>query len=411
MTTTKERVILVAVQKDQDDLDFEYALKEMEQLVETAQGQVVGTLTQKRERLDGRTVIGKGKVQELAILVEELEPDLIIFYQSLTGAVARNLQEEISVRIIDRVQLILDIFAMRAKSKEGKLQVQLAQLNYLLPRLSGQYASLSRLGGGIGTRGPGETKLESDRRHIRNQIHDIEAQLKETEDHRLRAREKRQKGYSFQFGLIGYTNAGKSTTINQLTDADTFEEDQLFATLDPLTRKMDISQPFEVTVTDTVGFIQDLPTTLIHAFKSTLEESKSVDMLIHLVDASDPHFLAHEKTVLHLLEDLGMEKIPRITVYNKMDLAPANFQPNEYPNIKISALNPQDIERLKDFMLTEMKEVMLPFHLELESYQSHELYQLQHQAYIEKMDFNEDNNTYQVSGYSKRDFSKKLEED
>ena len=257
MENTKERVMIVAVQTTQSDEQFQYALEEMKQLVDTAQGEVVVTVTQKRETYSGRTMIGKGKVEEISHLVDELEIDLIVFYQSLTGSQTKNLNETINARIIDRVQLILDIFAMRARSKEGKLQVQLAQLNYLLPRLSGQREGLSRQGGGIGTRGPGETRLETDRRYIRKQIQDNEEQLEQIKKHRERSREKRKSSNGFQLGLIGYTNAGKSTILNQLTQAGTYQMDQLFATLDPLTRQVDLFPNFEVTLTDTVGFIQE----------------------------------------------------------------------------------------------------------------------------------------------------------
>ena len=332
MENTKERVMIVAVQTTQSDEQFQYALEEMKQLVDTAQGEVVVTVTQKRETYSGRTMIGKGKVEEISHLVDELEIDLIVFYQSLTGSQTKNLNETINARIIDRVQLILDIFAMRARSKEGKLQVQLAQLNYLLPRLSGQGTALSRQGGGIGTRGPGETQLETDKRHIRKQISDIEAQLEQTKLHRQRSRMKRNRSNGFRMGLIGYTNAGKSTILNQLTDAGTYQMDQLFATLDPLTRKVDLADHYDVTLTDTVGFIQDLPTTLIHAFESTLEESADVDLLVHVVDASSPNFLMHEKTVHELVEELEMETIPMVTIYNKSDLIVGEFQPNAYPS-------------------------------------------------------------------------------
>ena len=397
-----EKVIVVAVQMTQTDEEFAYALEEMERLVDTAKGKVIATLTQKRERYDGRTMIGKGKVDELRMLVDELQPDLVIFYQSLTASVVRNLQEEITVRIIDRVQLILDIFAMRATSKEGKLQVELAQLNYLLPRLMGQGTALSRLGGGIGTRGPGETKLESDKRHIRRQIRDIEHQLADTENHRKRAREKRQNSSTFQFGLIGYTNAGKSTLLNRLTQAGTYEEDQLFATLDPLTRKLDLEQAFEATITDTVGFIQDLPTTLIHAFQSTLEESRGVDLLIHVVDASNEQFLQHEQTVHDLLVELDMEKIPMITIYNKMDKAPLYFQANQYPSLQISANDVGDIERTRNFLIEEMKKNMSSYQVVLEAHQQQELNKLQRHSYVEEILFNEETNQYIVNGYKKK---------
>ena len=402
MENTKERVMIVAVQTTQSDEQFQYALEEMKQLVDTAQGEVVVIVTQKRETYSGRTMIGKGKVEEISHLVDELEIDLIVFYQSLTGSQTKNLNETINARIIDRVQLILDIFAMRARSKEGKLQVQLAQLNYLLPRLSGQGTALSRQGGGIGTRGPGETQLETDKRHIRKQISDIEAQLEQTKLHRQRSRMKRNRSNGFRMGLIGYTNAGKSTILNQLTDAGTYQMDQLFATLDPLTRKVDLEDHYDVTLTDTVGFIQDLPTTLIHAFESTLEESADVDLLVHVVDASSPNFLMHEKTVHDLVEDLEMETIPMVTSYNKSDLIVGEFQPNAYPSLVMSAENSSDIERLREFLGAQMKAEMDHYEEWVEVYEAQKLSQLQQNTLVEILEFNEEKNQYYVKGYRKK---------
>ena len=395
----RERALIVSVQTTQTDEDFAYANQELAQLVDTAMGEVVATVTQKRESISGRTLVGKGKVEEISHLVDELEVDLVVFYQSLTGSMVKNLNETINCRIIDRVQLILDIFAMRARSKEGKLQVQLAQLNYLLPRLSGQREGLSRQGGGIGTRGPGETRLETDRRYIRKQIQDIEEQLEQIKKHRERSREKRKSSNGFQLGLIGYTNAGKSTILNQLTHAGTYQMDQLFATLDPLTRQVDLFPNFEVTLTDTVGFIQELPTTLIHAFESTLEESADVDLLVHVVDASNAQFSLHEKTVIDLVNDLEMQEIPMVTVYNKTDLIEGEFQPNLYPSIQISAVNEADVERLKAFLKEQVKEQMTYYEEWLEVTQTKELNQLQQRTLVESLNYDEEKNQYCVKGY------------
>ena len=395
----RERVLIVSVQTTQTDEDFAYANQELAQLVDTAMGEVVATVTQKRESISGRTLVGKGKVEEISHLVDELEVDLVVFYQSLTGSMVKNLNESISCRIIDRVQLILDIFAMRARSKEGKLQVQLAQLNYLLPRLSGQREGLSRQGGGIGTRGPGETRLETDRRYIRKQIQDIEEQLEQIKKHRERSREKRKSSNGFQLGLIGYTNAGKSTILNQLTQAGTYQMDQLFATLDPLTRQVDLFPNFEVTLTDTVGFIQELPTTLIHAFESTLEESADVDLLVHVVDASNAQFSLHEKTVIDLVNDLEMQEIPMVTVYNKTDLIEGEFQPNLYPSIQISAVNEADVERLKAFLKEQVKAQMTYYEEWLDVTQTKELNQLQQRTLVESLNYDEEKNQYCVKGY------------
>ncbi|HAQ07027.1 MAG TPA: GTPase HflX, partial [Bacillus bacterium] len=313
-----EKVILVGCQtSEDDDLRFHYSMEELESLTETAQGNVMVQVVQKRAKVHPATYIGKGKVEELQALEEELEPDLIIFNDELSPSQNRNLSAGLKARVIDRTQLILDIFAQRARSKEGKLQVELAQLQYLLPRLGGKGIEMSRLGAGIGTRGPGETKLESDRRHIRRRIDDIKTQLSVIVQHRDRYRERRKKNKTFQIALVGYTNAGKSTLFNRLTEADSYEENQLFATLDPMTRKAILPSGFTALLTDTVGFIQDLPTTLIAAFRSTLEEVREADLLLHVVDMSSQDYFSHEQTVNKLLEDLEVHQIPQITVYNK----------------------------------------------------------------------------------------------
>src|SRR5690625_4948474 len=280
-------------------------------------------MTQTRGHIHPANYIGTGKVEEMKEEVERLDIDLVISNDELSSGQLRNLGNQLGVRVIDRSQLILDIFAQRAKTKEGKLQVELAQLEYLLPRLRGQGVEMSRLGAGIGTRGPGETKLETDQRHIRRRIHDIKRRLEIAVRQREQYRKRRKNNDVFQIAIVGYTNAGKSTIFNRLTNSTSLEENQLFATLDPLTRQLQLPSGFIALITDTVGFIQDLPTTLIAAFRSTLEEVTEADFILHVVDKSNPDFEQHHQTVNHLLKDLEAHAIPTLTVYNKKDLIKA----------------------------------------------------------------------------------------
>src|SRR5699024_11136854 len=294
-------------------------------------------MIQNRKHIHPATYIGEGKVEEIVVAISDYEIDLVISNDELSAGQLRNLSDRFGVRLIDRSQLILDIFAQRAQTKEGKLQVELAQLQYTLPRLHGQGIALSRLGGGIGTRGPGETKLETDQRHIRRKIDDIKRRLKTVVKQREQYRRRRKLNGVFQIAIVGYTNAGKSTIFNRLTESETLEEDQLFATLDPLTRQIQLPSGFKTLITDTVGFLQELPTTLIASFKSTLEEVTEADFILHVVDRSHPDHLSQEETVQQLLDELGASKIPMLTVYNKKDLLMYEFIPFHHPYILINA--------------------------------------------------------------------------
>ena len=323
------------------------SLSELNELTRTAGAEIITTLIQGKDQTDRRWYIGKGKVEELNALVGELGAHLVIFNDELSPIQVRNLEVKLDCRIVDRTQLILDIFASRARSKEGKLQVELAQLEYQLPRLTGKGAEMSRLGAGIGTRGPGETRLETDRRHIRRRIGEIKDHLQEVKRHRKLLRERRKKNEAFQVALVGYTNAGKSTILNRVSAADALEEDKLFATLDPLSRRVELPGGQTMIITDTVGFIQDLPHHLIAAFRSTLEEALEADLILHVVDSSNQDYSIHMEVVEEILEDLGAVNIPRVLVFNKMDLVQEKPVASvTSPMLYISANRKEDIEGL-----------------------------------------------------------------
>lgn len=397
----KEKVILVGCQlQTMSDEHFQYSMEELASLTKTANGEVLINLMQKRVRPHPATYIGKGKVDELLNLVEELEPDIVIFNDELSPSQLRNLTSTLDTRVIDRTQLILDIFAQRAKSKEGKLQVELAQLQYLLPRLAGQGIALSRQGAGIGTRGPGETQLETDRRHIRNRTYEIKQQLATIVSHRNRYRERRKKNQAFQIALVGYTNAGKSTIFNRLTTAGSFEEDLLFATLDPMTRKVILPSNYQALITDTVGFIQDLPTTLVAAFRSTLEEVKEANLILHIVDSSNEDYPNHEQTVYKLLDQLEARDIPMLTVYNKKDSALGSFvpSPNE-TNIQITAFSKEDLEKLLHIVEKLTKNAMNQYYINVPASEGKLISQLKTDTLIKKLTFNEDDEVYEVEGF------------
>ena len=314
----QEKVILVAVCLD-DVQDVEESLDELEQLAETAGAQTVGRCIQNREAIHNSTYVGSGKIQEIKDMIWEQDADGIICDDELSPMQIRNLEEELDCKVMDRTLLILDIFASRARTREGKIQVELAQLKYFSTRLTGYGNSLSRLGGGIGTRGPGEKKLEMDRRLIRKRIGHLSKELKQVVKHREVQRQKRSKNHVPVVCIAGYTNAGKSTLLNLYTDAGVLEEDQLFATLDPTTRSVKLPCGQEILLTDTVGFIQKLPHHLVNAFQSTLEEAKYSDLILHVVDASNPQREKQMQTVYETFRQLKIQDKKIITVFNKMD--------------------------------------------------------------------------------------------
>jgi GTP-binding protein HflX len=345
---TAETAILVGCFLDNRDPErMRLSMEELHELARTAGVEVVDVITQNRDRIDPAWYLGSGKIQEIAHRAQELDVDVVIFNDELSPSQTRNLDTAFACKVIDRTQLILDIFASRAQSREGKIQVELAQYNYLLPRLAGQGKQLSRLGGGIGTRGPGETKLESDRRHIRRRISELKGQLEDIVRTRQLHRERRKKNNVYQIALVGYTNAGKSTLLNRLTAADTLQEDKLFATLDPTTRQLSLPSGMDVLLTDTVGFIQDLPTTLVAAFRSTLEGVKEADLILHVVDSHHPDLEVHIEVVEKILRDLKADDIPQLVVFNKADLLrEGTYLPPVEDSILISALRDEDLARL-----------------------------------------------------------------
>ncbi len=349
MQTKSERAILAGLKADiftPAENATEQTLDELEALLETAGGTCVGRLLQNRQSPDSHSFLGEGKAEELRELAEHLEADMVIFDNDLSPSQIRALESITGVTVIDRSALILDIFAQRAKTREGRLQVELAQYQYLLPRLSGMGKSLSRLGGGIGTRGPGETKLETDRRHIRERINRLKQELEEVRRVRAVQRERRQKNAIPVVALVGYTNAGKSTILNALTDAGIPANDRLFDTLDTTTRKLEVSDQLTVLLSDTVGFIAKLPHHLVEAFHATLEELEFADLLIHVVDCSDPEREAHAQVVEELIAQLARPGVPVLTAYNKTDLGEPPFLPPDGSGVAISAKYGKGLDEL-----------------------------------------------------------------
>lgn len=361
-----ERALLVVV--DTGEYDAESSLLELSELVKTAGADPAFTLTQKRPAPDTATCLGSGMAEEAAALIAREGLDLAVFDRELSPTQIRNLEKLFSVRVVDRTMLILDIFAQRAQSREGKLQVELAQLRYLLPRLSGQGAAMSRLGAGIGTRGPGETKLETDRRHIRRRIGNLNAKLEEVKENRALTTRHREKTGVVTVALVGYTNAGKSTLMNRLTQAGVLAEDKLFATLDPTARALKLPCGKTVMLIDTVGLLRRLPHHLVEAFRSTLEQAASADILLNICDASSPEALEHLRVTEELLQTLRTGERPVIPVLNNWDaVAAPDFAPQRPGAVRISAKTGEGIDALLSAIEAALPEktfeieLLLPF--------------------------------------------------
>lgn len=391
-----ERAILIGMEWGRNDSlwTVDDSLEELKQLADTAGATVIKKFIQKRPKPDPAFFIGRGKVQELALYAQQENIDLCIFDDELSPAQQRNIESVMGIIILDRTALILDIFAQRARTNEGKLQVELAQLQYTLPRIMGKGLMLSRLGGGIGTRGPGETKLEVDRRRIRDRIAFIKDQIEKVKAVRSLHRSKRKKNNVFEVSLVGYTNAGKSTLLNTLTNSDIYAKDQLFATLDPTTRQLTLPNKQEIIITDTVGFIQRLPHQLIAAFRSTLEVVTEADLLVHVIDVSHELYKEQAAAVHEVLKEIGAETKPVITVYNKIDKLPpdsklADRLALEEDTVCISAAKKLNLETLQQMIETHLKSkavevtLCIPYAETAKAAQLHETANVLEQEYTE----------------------------
>lgn len=391
-----ERAILIGMEWGRNDSlwTVDDSLEELKQLADTAGATVIKKFIQKRPKPDPAFFIGRGKVQELALYAQQENIDLCIFDDELSPAQQRNIESVMGIRILDRTALILDIFAQRARTNEGKLQVELAQLQYTLPRIMGKGLMLSRLGGGIGTRGPGETKLEVDRRRIRDRIAFIKEQIEKVKAVRSLHRSKRKKNNVFEVSLVGYTNAGKSTLLNTLTNSDIYAKDQLFATLDPTTRQLTLPNKQEIIITDTVGFIQRLPHQLIAAFRSTLEVVTEADLLVHVIDVSHELYKEQAAAVHEVLKEIGAESKPVITVYNKIDKLPpdsklADRLALEEDTVCISAAKKLNLETLQQMIESHLKSkavevtLCIPYAETAKAAQLHETANVLEQEYTE----------------------------
>ncbi len=364
-----ERFILFAAQKKQfKEEEARESLEELEELVETAGAETVLTVLQRVDSINPGYYIGTGKVEEIRLAVETYDATGVVCDDELSPVQMRNLSESIGVKVMDRTMVILDIFAQRARSREGKLQVEIAQLRYQNSRLTGFGVMLSRQGG-IGSRGPGEKKLELDKRHIRSRMEQLESEIKEVEKHRELIRTRRQKNSVPVIAIVGYTNAGKSTLLNALSGSSIYAQDQLFATLDPTVRAVNLPSGTEVMMTDTVGFIRKLPHHLIRAFHSTLEEAKYADIILHVMDASSEHLATHQQVVYETLDTLGIKDIPMISVYNKIDCVEGPFHKDDKATdeVAISAKTGENIvgllDKIESILYTEMKpfDVVIPY--------------------------------------------------
>lgn len=358
MTVTEQnnapvKTILAAL--DNGSYDAEASIDELEELAKTANAEVVAKVIQKRPSADSSTVLGEGKIEEIAELAQSLEAELLVFDTELTASEIRNIEDVVNIRVIDRTMLILDIFAGRAVTNEGKLQVELAQLRYRLPRLMGIGRSLSRLGGGIGTRGPGEKQLETDKRHIRRRIEKLEDELRELTERREFSRRRRKKDNVLTAAIVGYTNAGKSTLLNRLTDAGVLAENKLFATLDLTSRSIELPDGRSILLIDTVGLIRRLPHHLVEAFKSTLEEAACADIILHVSDISDPEASEKTLTTQKILAELGCGEIPVVNILNKSDLVDYDI-PEDDTTVKISAKDGTGIERMLQLIANNLPE-------------------------------------------------------
>ena len=399
-----EKLILVAAQKKQyDENEAWESLEELEELVNTAGGEVITKILQRVDRINAGLYIGTGKVQEIKSLAQLHDATGIVFDDELSPMQMRNLAEAFNLKVMDRTMVILDIFASRALSKEGKLQVEMAQLKYQSSRLVGFGAMLSRQAGGIGSRGPGEKKLELDKRHLKIRMEILQAELAEVEKHRQLIRSRRDKNNTPVVAIVGYTNAGKSTLLNQLSGSNVYVQNQLFATLDPTTRGITLPSGSEILLTDTVGFIRKLPHHLVKAFYSTLEEAKYADIILHVMDVSSPNLETHQQVVYDTLSRLGVSDIPIIAVYNKIDKISDNYLKDEHAtyDVAISAKEGigciQLLETLEEILYSNMQffEIQVP-------YTSQDVVRFCHE-YAERLEEEYTNEGVSVKGYMPKD--------